>query len=732
MNIPTSILKSNYLSPEKTQQHQKQAKTYNKLISKYKTNKNKPEAQLKDEIITWFFSFDIITKLIISSVENKWLTNILHQLYLQQKSNYRMRFQYRFEEPLTDVIPNYLPQHIIINQMNNPDINTFFNYFQLKEDMKIRDERGIIDNVFLHKDINFYKTEDSNLSDNMSPSYRYSYYFALSSRMLQDESFFREMFEQFSGGQAFTNVVSCDYDAKNKSYVYGLPKWMDSKEFYSLAVFFIAFFEQTITMKYFLYRNLNNLQTELNSCYLTKLLNERKDLVEFVRKDYKLDTVKLCDSLNVKNTINEVYTDYRVRDIVQSRMKGYEMLHFNGVMYNNFVIYENDILMSNDIDKRLKLNTFKKEEDLVNALIFSNFENIFTTDEFVMKRIYESLVDLYANKNAFDLINGVYENDQKKKKKSKKRQKKAENTEATVQVNKCEEVLQVNISTSCFPFIKKGVRKETSDFTPGQFMGDLMMVRSNSNLEDEKLIKPFVVEIVNKILDSICHHIDNHESSEETTTTNEAKKFDDKDTTYSSAYLSDCKSNEVFPKKKKDRNKYKLYDVKAKKDVKKVELKQNINNIDLQVSTFKRDRLQSISITPSNMLTMNNNTSKSLTSTPSKTNTLTSFQININSKEFDIKKTFKKHDSFSCPVNDSYYFKNHYGMRYYYDLPMMNNFYYFNGHNSFNELFFFRFQKYILNYTEQVENNLNEMKEIKNNVITKVVSHIRNCLSIIL
>jgi hypothetical protein len=815
MNIPTSILKSNYLPPEKVQLHQKLAKNYNKQISKYKifqtkSNKN----QLKDEIISWLFSFDIITRIILSSVENKWLTSMLHQLYLQQKSNHKLRFLYRFEEPLAEMIPQFLPQNIIINQVNNNSDNlSFVNYFQWKDDNRVTHEKGIVENVFLQKDIHFYKTEDSNLSDNMAPCHKYSYYFSLSSRAIEEEGFFRKMFDTFSGGQAFTNVVPCDYDSKAKAYVFGLPTWMNSKEYYSLTEYFIAFLEQAITMRYFLFKNNTDIDTEMNGIYLTKLFNERQDLSGFIKKEYKVDGVKLCEALGVKGLIDDVRNDYRIKEIISSRMKGQEMISFNGIMYNNFVLYENDLLTSYELDKKLKqyFNAFKSEDDLMDSLIFSNFENIFTMEDFLMKRIYENLVDNYAHKNAYDLINGIYEKDSLKKrtKKTKKKKKSNDNSDinkplldkserAYIEFNNLEHenlasnAIDINTSDgvndngisiinnnyvcpelnggendeakSCFPFIKRNIKKESTDFKRGEFMGDMMMVRSSNasqegqqQFEDEEL-KPFIIEIINGILENVYNHqaetTTNDAIADTTpegseTNLNDLKKNDDKDTAYSSAYLSDntskCKDNEAFPRKKKARNNYKLYDfkLKEKKENKKLDTNKP-NSIKSEKETptdlIKRDRIQSTNTYPTKALSLDiASVTKfpSQSSTPVKGNTTSSFQININSNEFDIKKTFKKHDSFSYqyPHNANYYFKSpsyHSGMRYYYDVPMMNNFYYFNGHNSFNELFFFRFQKYIINYTDQVENNMNSLKETKNNIISKLVGIIKDCLSIVL
>jgi hypothetical protein len=847
MNIPTNILKSNYFPSEKIQYHQKLAKRYHKQIQKQKNiSQSKPNmGSLKEDIINWFFSFDVITKLIISCIENRWLTNILHQLFIQHKANHRLRFQFRGEESISEIIPQLIPSGVqIINSTSTYELG-YINYFTIREESRVSPDRSITENLFLQKDINFYKTEDSNLSDQMSPCHKYSNYFCLAYHMIEDEGYFRKMFDTFSGGLAFTSPIPCDYDQKSKTYNFGLPSWMSNKEFYSVTEYFVAFFEQVITMRYFLddknlkkinnidIKNVSNNVTSIinttnsfnsdNFIYLNKLLNEKNNLTKFIKREFALDVLKLCDALDLKNLIEEVKNDYRIKEIIKSKTKGQEYITYNGILYNNFLLYdENDLLSSNELEKKIKqyFGCFKTEEELIDCLLFTSLETIFTYDDFLMERIFESLLDKFAQKNANDLINGIFENDEVAKKKKKNNKKKITNntntnisningntmnTMSTTINNKdinninntaednCikfnEEDIDIEMglanTQSSFSFINKNIKKEACDFIRGEFMGGIMMVRtSSSNLHEETCtngnkeeIKKLVKEVVEKLLKNVNHCIDSlqGESSEETINTDHNRKgFDDKDTAYSSANMSDnnSKTKDNDKRKRSKQNNYKLYDfkLKDKKEVKKVEsIKHNslkeADKKELQIlaDSFKRDRVQSTNTYPPKTLQLDSNSNgnnnyqahttsfnqmssisptmtsskfQSQNNTPIKAATTSSFQININSKEFDVnKRPFRKYDNFNnhhYPNSNNFYFKNNHHNnfnRYYYDLSMMNNFYYFNGHNSFNELFFFRFQKYIINYTETVENNLNNLKDAKTQIITSISELIKTCLS---
>jgi predicted nucleotidyltransferase len=731
MNIPTTILKSNYFPQERIQHHQKLAKRYHKQAMKYKNSNSKNESNnnLKEDILTWFFSFDVITRVIISSVENKWITNVLHQLYIQHKANHKLRFQYRGDESLAEMIPQLIPGTVqIINTGSRDDSS----YFHTTEESKVDPERVITENILLKNDIHFYKTEDSNLSDNMSTLYKYSNYFCMGERIVSDPDYFRKMFDCFSGGRAFSSAIPIEFDKKGKTYSFGFPTWINSGDYFGFTEYLVAFLEQMITVRYFLSEGKNEEFNTDSNIYLNKLLNEKKDLASFISREY--DTQRLCESLNLNDLIEEVKGDSRIKELIKTKLKGQELVSFNGVLYNNFLIYDSDVLMTEGLSDRIKQYISGKDE-LVDCLIFTNIENIFTYDDFLLKRMYEGLLDLYAKKSVYDLMNGIYEKEEKKRKRKKKGQAVEQVKNSDCYTDDAAGDIEMGLGTkqSSFSFIKKPVKKETTDFKRGEFMGDIMMVKQTSNLQEQ------LEELVDKVdaiegneAETVQVDTAPGDSSEEGIT--EKKHFDDKDTAYSSANQSD--NNEIFPRKKKPvRNNYKLYDfkVKEKKGAKTSEIKQ----IDNKFEPILRERKQSSNVYPVHSLSLNNNNvavsfNKSGNTTPIKTAATSSFQININSKEYESKRTSRNFDTLPNHLtNNDFHRGSNYnnGFRFYYDVPMMNNFYYFNGHNSFNELFNFRFQKYIINYTETVDNNLNSLKETKTRIISELITTIKDCLS---
>jgi hypothetical protein len=162
----------------------------------------------------------------------------------------------------------------------------------------------------------------------------------------------------------------------------------------------------------------------------------------------------------------------------------------------------------------------------------------------------------------------------------------------------------------------------------------------------------------------------------------------DKDTAYSSGNLSEVE----FVKKKKKQNNYKLYDIKEKKDKK------------LEPINFAKERKQSSNVYSSTSLTLDSISNNEIKSNyANKTTTTNSFQI-------DPAVRFKRHQSISHPYP--------YGFN-----PMMSNFYY-----NIEELFNFRFQRYIINYTETVERNLLNLKETKDMIIHELEKLLKQSL----
>lgn len=694
MNIPISVLKSNYLSPEKIENQQTLAKKYFKQLLKTKTKTQPQQKQsFKDEIISWFFSFDLFTKLILSSIENIWLTNILHQLYIHQKNNHNQKFMYRGEEGLTEFIPGLLPQNMtVINCNNSEAIYCYLNYFSCKEDNKYNSkDKLVLERQFLNE-IKFYKTEENVLSDNFAYYHKYSDYFSLSSKICSDEALFRRIFDTFSNGQAFNNLINCEKEQKSKLYFFQFPNWINYKEYYSLTEYFVASFEQVITVRYLLDKQENFKKSKFDNFYLNKLLNEKKDLTEYFKREFKNNTDKLLETLNGRKLIEEIHKDYKVKEIVKNRSSRWECYP---LLYN--CIIDNDHLSCYELERNLKnyFSSLSSEEEVIDCLLFAKLDNLFTYDNFLLKRIYEGLVDLYAQKNAFDLIND--ENvekvfTKKSKKKKRKNTKNFEDKPLTLEIeedkqpklNEEEIDIEMGIKKSAFSFIKKS-NINNNQYVMKEFMGSMMMTKIDNDIKD----------IVKEMVEKACDSISDEPISND---------YFDNDTAYSSPNLSEIEC-QYDKRKKKRKNNYVLYDIKAKEKKKKSLPTESIKH------DIKRERVQSTNVYPSNMLEITSE--KQLITTPVKTNTTSNFQININSK-LDFKQPV-------YPRTNSLYKYNYNKYCYNYDI---HNYYMYNDH------YYTKFHKYIISYSEKIEENLSFVKDIKMKIISDIESMVKKCLSI--
>jgi len=334
MNIPIKVLKSNSIANEKVRNQQKIAQKYYSSVINSKTksslneNKNVNEksnsqnqikninnifstTNLKEEIIRWFFSFGLNHKLVLSTIENKWLINCLHYMYTKLKNEPNTKFSYLDGEAPECGIENFhhkfsgkQPTIFTNKKMSN---NLFFHFFSTIEDNKknytnYNNCYGINNisfncgsstssllnsvnssNIYYNNkensefdffnEINFYKCEESDISND------YCSYMALSEKIIENEVYFLKIFDHYSKEKAFTNFIPAFWDSQSKYYTYGMPNWFNKKEAYSLQEILIAYFEQTITVKFVLFHldpnNYNYYYNKyLKNSYIKKLREE--------------------------------------------------------------------------------------------------------------------------------------------------------------------------------------------------------------------------------------------------------------------------------------------------------------------------------------------------------------------------------------------------------------------------------------------------------------------------
>jgi len=123
----------------------------------------------------------------VVSIENKWFSTMVLQMYSKFKCDSKIKFQLKLEEVTTEEI--CLQQMFNSNLYHyNSEIN-IDNFFNTKSD-KYQDTGNINESLFL-KELRFFSLRESN--DTIT----------LSTHLLEDEEMFRFFLETFSRNRAF-------------------------------------------------------------------------------------------------------------------------------------------------------------------------------------------------------------------------------------------------------------------------------------------------------------------------------------------------------------------------------------------------------------------------------------------------------------------------------------------------------------------------------------------------
>jgi hypothetical protein len=123
----------------------------------------------------------------VVSIENKWFSTMVLQMYAKFKSDSKIKFQLKLEDVTIEEI--CLQQMFNSNLYNyNNEIN-IENFFNTKSDKN--SETGNINESLFLKELRFFSLRESN--DTLTLSYH----------LLEDEEMFRFFLETFSKNKAF-------------------------------------------------------------------------------------------------------------------------------------------------------------------------------------------------------------------------------------------------------------------------------------------------------------------------------------------------------------------------------------------------------------------------------------------------------------------------------------------------------------------------------------------------
>ena len=333
------------------------------------SNKDNQGYNFQKEVLNWFFRISEIERLKISTINNKWVFQTLHQLYIEQKEKNNLRFIPRINEKSIPFLQNLRGKDILLGEPSH-----FLNYFAFSSEKYelINGYNEEKEKSFLNEIIFFYplnKTSDlknKSIGDydlNYLMKYHYPI-FTLSESVLNDKEKFKDYFKTLSNNNYFVmppeivpqnkqkeesldnindnNVINSfnainplnnsimNFNNKNSNSInekynnnknmIDLPMWAkqpkNSKLCFSVGELFLAFFEQNIVVYYILYLYDRQFYNSLiEDQQIEEYKNLKKELIGFLSK-YKENLLNL---LNIDVITKEIYFSTKNKDLARRK-----------------------------------------------------------------------------------------------------------------------------------------------------------------------------------------------------------------------------------------------------------------------------------------------------------------------------------------------------------------------------------------------------------------------------
>jgi hypothetical protein len=140
-----------------------------------------------------FFSLSIPDRIKAVSIENRWFSAVVQQMYHKFKYDDKIRFQLKMEDVSSE---DYCIQTLMNNgQPQYTDTMSLDNFFNIRSTNYQLDDSVINQNLFL-KELKYYSLREQN--DTIT----------LSTHLLENEDIFKFHLDYFSNGRAFQNYCT--------------------------------------------------------------------------------------------------------------------------------------------------------------------------------------------------------------------------------------------------------------------------------------------------------------------------------------------------------------------------------------------------------------------------------------------------------------------------------------------------------------------------------------------
>jgi len=318
---------------------------------------------LRDEVLNWFFSLPLESRFKVITVENSWVINIIHQMYVHYKQDNSTSFQFLQAEKSSEKEADFLNTQIYFqntigqnvsntyeNNNNNITINNKYNTNFLTSSVEEQ-------NLQTHFNIKIIKREkhDYYLTTMFLKETRFFSVhsnidcLSLSPKVLDDKELFLHYFKNFSKDKSFSKLIEVIQDNKTKLYSFGFPKWIE-KDFHQITAFIIAFFEHAILIKFILNYNNKNKDKIITSLHDEIGFNEffklRKEIIFFLNENYpnnKNSTTNLVSNTSNSNNLNNKIANNNTGNYSNSVKLNFHS-EFGGGTIGNFINNNNEFV----------------------------------------------------------------------------------------------------------------------------------------------------------------------------------------------------------------------------------------------------------------------------------------------------------------------------------------------------------------------------------------------------
>ena len=360
------------------------------ISSIVKPTPKQKQNNIKNTIINWLFKLDYDERIKTFSLVNSDICNTIIKIYDKHSSLSRLKFNINLKDKKPSISSND----------NSEDPITSSDQYKFNQ------------KIFL-KEVRFYKIHQSNDA------------LTVSNKLLTNKDLFIYLFDELSKKKFLSELCPVLFDPKQGVYTCASPKWIEEKEYYTISQLIIGYLENILIIKYTLSKKKkNDVNDSLNS-FFTK----RNMILDLIRNSSYNEN--LYDIIDLKKIVSDVINDKQLINDEERRIASKKFLL--GV-YKPFKMFEPPVEYNvNSYYYKYKEMLMEKSEELLDNLIFLNFEGQSAIDTHIKEKIIEEFY-LYADdkkvKNAILEITeeGFLSNTKKKiKKKNNKRKKKAEN-----------------------------------------------------------------------------------------------------------------------------------------------------------------------------------------------------------------------------------------------------------------------------------------------------------------